>query len=196
MLCHRVMDSINFGNYPHRQEYLPNLASTSALGAQEWVTHEAERWRCPQCGLPMLWYDTECARCAESRSESSLPVTDDTPRPYWQKSSDLLTRRGVRLQPPVFLAFTALLFDQRRRRRDRWRRARAHPGDARVALVQPPPRSVKVRGGSHDLGMGRRMEDTADACGTLARVAQSPRPGGSASERRGLAPSGESFALR
>jgi hypothetical protein len=80
--CHRITNLINFGNYPHRQEYLPNLALISEMGAEEWVRYEENRWRCPQCGLPMLWYDTECARCGEPRSASLFPVTDDTPRPY------------------------------------------------------------------------------------------------------------------
>jgi hypothetical protein len=80
--CYRITNLINLGNYPHRQEYLPNLALISEMGVQEWVRYEEERWRCPQCGLPMLWYDTECARCGEPRSENLFPVTEDTPRPY------------------------------------------------------------------------------------------------------------------
>jgi hypothetical protein len=80
--CYRITNLIDLGNYPHRQEYLPNLASISEMGVQEWVRYEEERWRCPQCGLPMLWYDTECSRCGEPRSASLFPVTDDTPRPY------------------------------------------------------------------------------------------------------------------
>ena len=80
--CYRITDLINFGNYPHRQEYLPNLALISEMGVEEWVTYEAERWRCPQCGLPLLWYDTECPRCGEPRPENLFPITDDTPRPY------------------------------------------------------------------------------------------------------------------
>jgi len=80
--CYRVTNLINLGNYPHRQEYLPNLALISEMGADEWARYEEERWRCPQCGLPMSWYDTECARCGEPRSESLFPVSEDTPRPY------------------------------------------------------------------------------------------------------------------
>jgi hypothetical protein len=80
--CYRITNLINLGNYPHRQEYLPNLALIREMGVQEWVKYEEERWRCPQCGLPMSWYDTECARCGEPRSESLFPVSEDTPRPY------------------------------------------------------------------------------------------------------------------
>jgi len=80
--CYRITNLINFGNYPHRQEYLPNLALINEMGVEEWVRYEEARWRCPQCGLPMSWYDTECARCGEPRSADLFPVTEDTPQPY------------------------------------------------------------------------------------------------------------------
>ena len=80
--CSRITNLINLGSYPHRQEYLPNLALIVQMGVEEWVTYEEARWRCPECGLPMLWYDTECARCGAPRSESLFPVTESTPRPY------------------------------------------------------------------------------------------------------------------
>nr|AGS52807.1 hypothetical protein [uncultured bacterium contig00009] len=87
--CYRVTNLINQVYYPgqrgpymHRLEYLPNLEKIREMGAEEWVKSEEARWRCPGCGLPMGWYDTECARCGEPRSERLFPVTRDTPRPY------------------------------------------------------------------------------------------------------------------
>ncbi len=80
--CYRVTSLIDAGGYPHRKEYLPNLASIREVGAQEWAKKEEERWRCPQCRLPMSWYDTECARCGEPRSASLFALSEDTPRPY------------------------------------------------------------------------------------------------------------------
>ena len=80
--CYRITNLINLGNYPHRQEYLPNLAKMRDMGVGEWVKYEDERWRCPKCRLPMAWYDMECVRCGEPRSASLFPVTTDTPRPY------------------------------------------------------------------------------------------------------------------
>jgi hypothetical protein len=67
--CHRITNLINMGRYLHRDEYLPNLAKMREMGVQEWVKKEADRWRCPQCGLPMSWYDVECIGCGEKRSE-------------------------------------------------------------------------------------------------------------------------------
>lgn len=80
--CSRVASLIALGGYPHRKEYLPNLGRIREVGAREWVEGEERRWRCPGCGLPMSWYDTECARCGEPRSASLFPVSANTPRPY------------------------------------------------------------------------------------------------------------------
>ena len=75
--CYRITNLINMGSYLHRKEYLPNLEKIREMGVQEWVKYEEERWRCPQCGLPMSWYDAECAGCGEPRSEQLFPLTDN-----------------------------------------------------------------------------------------------------------------------
>jgi len=66
--CYRITNLINMGRYLHRDEYLPNLEKMREMGVQKWVQYAAERWRCPQCGLPMSWYDAECIGCGEPRS--------------------------------------------------------------------------------------------------------------------------------
>ena len=73
--CYRITKLINMGGYPHRKEYLPNLKKIREMGVQEWVKYEEKRWRCPQCGLPMSWYDAECAGCGEPRSERLFPLS-------------------------------------------------------------------------------------------------------------------------
>jgi len=80
--CHRITGLINAGGYPHRKEYLPNLEDIRRIGVQHWAKNEEERWRCPRCRLPMSWYDTECARCGEPRSEILFSLSEDTPLPY------------------------------------------------------------------------------------------------------------------
>jgi len=72
--CYRITNLINMGGYLHRAEYLPNLEKIRKMGVQEWVKYEEERWRCPRCGLPMSWYDTECIRCGEPRSKDLFPL--------------------------------------------------------------------------------------------------------------------------
>jgi hypothetical protein len=75
--CYRITNLTNMGGYLHRKEYLPNLKKIREMGVQEWVKKEEERWRCPQCGLPMSWYDAECARCGEPRSERLFSLGQD-----------------------------------------------------------------------------------------------------------------------
>jgi hypothetical protein len=72
--CYRITNLINMGSYLHRKEYLPNLKKIREMGVQEWVKYDEERWRCPRCGLPMRWYDAECAGCGEPRSERLFPL--------------------------------------------------------------------------------------------------------------------------
>ena len=67
--CYRITNLINQGNYPHRQEYLPNLEKIREMGINEWVIYEEERWSCPRCGQSISWYDTRCTACGEPRSE-------------------------------------------------------------------------------------------------------------------------------
>ncbi len=71
--CYRITNMINTGLL-HRAEYMPNLEKIREMGVQEWVKYEEERWRCPRCGLPMSWYDAECAGCGAPRSEKLFPV--------------------------------------------------------------------------------------------------------------------------
>ncbi len=73
--CNRITNLINMGNYFHRDEYLPNLKKIREMGVQEWVKYEEKRWLCPKCGMPMSWYDAECAGCGEPRSGRLFPLT-------------------------------------------------------------------------------------------------------------------------
>ena len=66
--CSRITDFNNDGRL-HHAELLGNLREIHEMGVQKWVRNEEERWRCPQCRLPMSWYDSKCARCGAPRSE-------------------------------------------------------------------------------------------------------------------------------
>jgi hypothetical protein len=76
--CYRITNLINMGAYLHRKEYLPNLKKIREMGVQEWVKKEEERWRCPQCGLPISWYDAKCAGCGEPRSKDLFLLTENS----------------------------------------------------------------------------------------------------------------------
>lgn len=74
--CHRLTNLINQGNYPHRQEYLPNLKKIREMGVQEFARYEDARWRCPRCGQPLSWYDAKCPGCGAPRSERLFPLPE------------------------------------------------------------------------------------------------------------------------
>jgi hypothetical protein len=76
--CYRITNLINMGAYLHRKEYLPNLNKIREMGVQEWVKKEKERWRCPQCGRPISWYDSKCAGCGEPRSKDLFLLTENS----------------------------------------------------------------------------------------------------------------------
>jgi hypothetical protein len=73
--CYRITNLINQGGYLHRKEYLPNLEKIRQMGVQQWVKYEEKRWRCPKCGMPMSWYDTECAGCGQPRSRDLFALS-------------------------------------------------------------------------------------------------------------------------
>lgn len=75
--CHRITNLIDMGGYLHRKEYLPNLNKMREMGVPKWIKYEAARWRCPRCGQPVSWYDTECVVCGAPRSKKLFPLTVD-----------------------------------------------------------------------------------------------------------------------
>jgi hypothetical protein len=77
--CYRITNLINQGDYPHRDEYLPNLAKIHEMGVQEWVIYEEARWSCPQCGRAISWYDTRCTGCGAARPKAVFALFEEEP---------------------------------------------------------------------------------------------------------------------
>lgn len=74
--CSLITNFNNDGRL-HHAELLGNLRQIRDIGVQKWVKNEEERWCCPQCHLPMSWYDSECARCGTPRSKRLFPLTQN-----------------------------------------------------------------------------------------------------------------------
>ena len=74
--CSLISNFSNDGRL-HHAELLDNLRQIREMDVQKWVNHEEERWRCPQCRLPMSWYDSECARCGTPRSDGLFPLVQN-----------------------------------------------------------------------------------------------------------------------
>jgi hypothetical protein len=46
---------------------LPTLAERGDMGVVQWLTDQAERWRCA-CGAGFSWYETRCQQCGAALS--------------------------------------------------------------------------------------------------------------------------------
>jgi hypothetical protein len=78
--CSRISNFNNDGML-HHAEVLQNLRRIREMGIQKWAKYEEERWRCPQCRMPMSWYDSKCSKCGTPRSERLFPLTQANKQP-------------------------------------------------------------------------------------------------------------------
>lgn len=79
--CSRITNFNNDGML-HHAEVLQNLQQIREIGIKKWAEYDEEHWRCPQCRLPMAWYDSKCSNCETPRSQSlfSLPQFNSRPK--------------------------------------------------------------------------------------------------------------------
>ena len=75
--CENIMNLINMGNYPHRQDYLTNLKKLRKMSAEKLVKNEVKRWSCTKCGKPVSWYDPECVECGAPRPGHLYKVPEE-----------------------------------------------------------------------------------------------------------------------
>ena len=73
--CTRISNfNNNHGKLLHHSEVLANLRNLRELGIKDWAKSEEERWRCPQCGNRIGWYDKACSKCGTKRSDRLFPL--------------------------------------------------------------------------------------------------------------------------
>ncbi len=73
--CSRIADfNNNHGKLQHHAEVLANLGHLKEMGIKDWAKSEEERWRCPQCGNRISWYDKACSKCGAKRSDRLFPL--------------------------------------------------------------------------------------------------------------------------
>lgn len=61
--CQTIIDFNNDGR-PHHSEVLTNVRRQQEIGIHAWLDEQEKRWRCPDCGCIIEWYDTKCPQCA------------------------------------------------------------------------------------------------------------------------------------
>ena len=64
--CSLITDFNNDG-MRHHAEAIKNLKHLSAIGAEKWIVEQEERWRCPECGARMHWYERSCYSCGANQ---------------------------------------------------------------------------------------------------------------------------------
>jgi len=68
--CSRISSFNNdYGKLLHHSEVLANSRHLREMGIKDWAKSEEERWRCPQCGNRIGWYDKACSKCGVKRSD-------------------------------------------------------------------------------------------------------------------------------
>ena len=60
--CQIIIDFNNDGR-PHHSEVLANVRRQQEMGIDAWLDEQEKRWRCPDCGCSIEWYDTKCPQC-------------------------------------------------------------------------------------------------------------------------------------
>jgi len=78
--CSRISNFNNDGML-HHAEVLQNLRQIREMGIKKWAKYEEECWRCPQCRMPMSWYDSKCSKCGTPRSERLFPLPQVNKQP-------------------------------------------------------------------------------------------------------------------
>ena len=71
--CGRISDFNNDG-MQHHSEVLANLRQMKAMGLKDWARYEEDRWKCTKCGAKFSWYEAECIKCKNPRSDKLFPL--------------------------------------------------------------------------------------------------------------------------
>ena len=51
----------------YRHEIPDNMKELNKMGIDEWAAGQEERWKCPNCGDLVIWYNYECVSCGTSQ---------------------------------------------------------------------------------------------------------------------------------
>jgi len=66
--CPTITD-FNDDGRPHHSEVLDNVRRQQETGIDAWLDEQEDRWRCPDCGCVIGWYDTKCPQCTTALPE-------------------------------------------------------------------------------------------------------------------------------
>jgi hypothetical protein len=70
--CQGITDFSQDG-LPHHAEIPKNVSRQKESGLEAWADEQDRRWRCPQCGRIISWYDSQCSACGSPLSPQFPP---------------------------------------------------------------------------------------------------------------------------
>jgi rubrerythrin len=50
---------------PHIKDNHANLAAVKEKGADQWLSEQEKKWKCPECNTPFAWYSKKCLNCGK-----------------------------------------------------------------------------------------------------------------------------------
>jgi len=60
----QILTDFNNDGRPHHSEVLANVRRQQEIGINAWLDEQEKRWRCPDCGCVIGWYDIKCPQCS------------------------------------------------------------------------------------------------------------------------------------
>ncbi len=58
-----VLKAFENDSYPHHREVITSLRRLKAVGKNQWLLEQQQRWLCPGCQKIFRWYDKKCHHC-------------------------------------------------------------------------------------------------------------------------------------
>jgi hypothetical protein len=58
--------------YNYRFEIPDNIKEINAQGYEQWIKAQKEKWRCDQCGAPIVFYKYNCIECEKNYNPKEL----------------------------------------------------------------------------------------------------------------------------
>jgi hypothetical protein len=73
----KLLKELQSDKVVHHASILRALERIKNIGREKWLSEQAKRWSCPECGTPSTWYRKKCENCSSElidciAEESSL----------------------------------------------------------------------------------------------------------------------------
>lgn len=63
--CEKMNGFMSDPEWPYHQGVLKNFVAIRAVGKDQWLQDQKNRWQCSACGTQHSWWDETCPQCGE-----------------------------------------------------------------------------------------------------------------------------------